>query len=167
MNVYQNNISKYKSTIESLDKKLSDLSLLRLIVFLGSAIIIVILANERLLLPLLVVASVSIIAFILMVKSHYETKHLRKHASYLKEVNEHEILRLENKLSGFPSGEMFIDRDHSYASDLDIFGTHSLFQLLNRTTTNPGRALINTCSLLFHCRYSQRGLLLILLSVLC
>jgi DNA mismatch repair ATPase MutS len=28
--------------------------------------------------------------------------------------------------------------DHSYISDLDVFGSHSLFQLINRTTTDSG-----------------------------
>ncbi|MGY6558970.1 MAG: MutS-related protein [Nitritalea sp.] len=33
--------------------------------------------------------------------------------------------------SGYPSGEVFKDSKHPYTSDLDVFGEHSLFQLLN------------------------------------
>ncbi|EIM77703.1 DNA mismatch repair protein MutS [Nitritalea halalkaliphila LW7] len=33
--------------------------------------------------------------------------------------------------SGYPSGEAFKDSKHPYTSDLDVFGEHSVFQLLN------------------------------------
>ncbi len=37
-----------------------------------------------------------------------------------------------------PSGELFRDRDHPYADDLDIFGPRSLFQLLSSCRTPMG-----------------------------
>ncbi len=45
----------------------------------------------------------------------------------LKEINEQEISRLDNKLSDLPSGKIHIKLDHPYVADLDVFGSHSLF----------------------------------------
>lgn len=36
-------------------------------------------------------------------------------------------------------GEEFIDRNHKFSSDLDIFGKNSLFQWINLTKTTFGR----------------------------
>ena len=44
--------------------------------------------------------------------------------------------------SCFDGGEEFADPAHLYAYDLDVFGTHSLFQYINRTCTEPGRRLL-------------------------
>jgi DNA mismatch repair ATPase MutS len=57
----------------------------------------------------------------------------------LLKINTDEMLRLNAKLGSFDDGKEFIDPQHPYASDLDIFGKHSLFQLLNRTGTRFGR----------------------------
>jgi len=38
----------------------------------------------------------------------------------------------------FDDGARFIEKDHPYASDLDIFGEGSLFKFLNRTASEPG-----------------------------
>lgn len=142
MNIYQENIQSHKTTILALEKDLNNLSILRLVVFIFSAIIIVVLANERLLGPLFVVVPLSVIGFGLLVNRYNEVEHLKRHTTFLKEINEQEILRLKNKLSGFPTGQAFIERDHPYVSDLDIFGSHSLFQLINRTTTESGYELL-------------------------
>lgn len=43
-----------------------------------------------------------------------------------------------------PSGADYIDPAHPYTSDLNIFGAHSLFQLLNRTQTAEGEAHLSS-----------------------
>jgi len=54
------------------------------------------------------------------------------------EVNEEEVQAFDNDFSAFESGSTFIDPSHSFSSDLDLFGPRSLFQRLNRTTTQRG-----------------------------
>jgi hypothetical protein len=142
MDIYQSNIGQHKTTILKLDEDLKRLSLFRLAVFVFSAILIVVLANERMVVPVLILASLFVVGFGLLVKHYNEVDDLKRHTTFLKEINEGEILRQENKLSGFPTAQTFIDRDHPYVSDLDIFGQHSLFQLINRTTTKSGHSLL-------------------------
>lgn len=138
MKIFQSNIQQYQSTSLKLTQVLNRLSTLRLIVFLFSLTIIVILANERLGILLLIVFSLFVLGFGLIIKRYNQIAYDKRHAVFLREINEDEILKRENKLSGFPTGQIFISRDHPYVADLDIFGPHSLFQLLDRTTSESG-----------------------------
>ena len=40
------------------------------------------------------------------------------------------------------SGEDFLDENHSYSQDLDIFGRGSLFQFINTAVTSMGQTKI-------------------------
>ncbi len=50
--------------------------------------------------------------------------------------------RKERQFAGFDTGADFIEARHPYSSDLDLFGDHSLFQLLNHTVSQGGRSLL-------------------------
>lgn len=143
MNIYQRNIRTYNETILKLEKVSNTISALRLVVFVFSAIILVFLANERLTTSMLIVAPLCVLAFCVLVKRYNNFDNLKEHTIFLKEINEREVLRLENKLLEFPTGQVFGNGEHPYVSDLDIFGQHSLFQLINRTTTGSGEALLS------------------------
>jgi hypothetical protein len=53
------------------------------------------------------------------------------------------LSRLDGSWAGKSSpGTEFLDPQHPYASDLDLFGTGSLFELLNTTQTESGRAAL-------------------------
>ena len=58
---------------------------------------------------------------------------------------EHGLARLEDRWSGLGEpGNRFANPDHLYAQDLDLFGTGSLFQLLNTAQTKMGEATLAT-----------------------
>jgi hypothetical protein len=64
----------------------------------------------------------------------------RKHATVLRDINEHSLWRLDGRWLNFKdTGNEFQDDAHPYASDLDIFGRGSLFQWINATRTYLGR----------------------------
>lgn len=138
MNIFQRNIRGNKATILKLSNDLKQLSVFRLIAFVSSVSFILFLANERLITLLFFVVPLSILGFAFLLNRYKRVAYLKRHTTFLKEINEQEVLRLENKLSSFPTGQVFIDRGHPYVSDLDIFGKHSLFQLINRATTESG-----------------------------
>jgi DNA mismatch repair ATPase MutS len=52
----------------------------------------------------------------------------------IKKINEQELECIGGKFQFFPNGEKYMDGNHNYSSDIDIFGKASLFQYLNRTT---------------------------------
>lgn len=143
MKVYQENIKKYNAKTLSLKKELDRISLLRLFIFVISGIILIYLFSINLITPGFIVLSVSIICFAFVLKHYNKTAYLRKHSSFLKQINESEILREKCKLEEFDTGHQFINHNHPYTSDLDIFGQHSIFQLVNRTTTESGMILLS------------------------
>lgn len=142
MNIFQNNIGQYQATLADLAKTLNKLSTLRLAAFVLSVILIVVLANERMVTLVLLAVPLCAFGFSLIIKRYNRLAHLRQHTTFLNYINEGEVLKLESALTGFPDGQEFIELDHPYVADLDIFGPHSLFQLLNRTTTDSGNVLL-------------------------
>lgn len=142
MKIYQTNFDKYKAEVYDLEKATNRLSLFRLVSFLFSIIVIGVLANERLLTLLWIVAPLCLFGFVLLLVRYNQVMNRKETATFLKEINKQELLRLENKLSSFPTGQSHLKENHAYIADLDVFGSHSLFQLLNRTTTESGSILL-------------------------
>jgi len=143
MKIYRDNLKKYDTKLLKLSKLLNRISFLRLFIFVVSSIILIYLFSSNLLTPILIVFPLSIICFGATVKYYNKTAFLKKHTAFLKGINESEILREECNLERFDTGHKFINQNHPYTSDLDIFGQHSIFQLLNRTTTESGMILLS------------------------
>lgn len=138
MKIYSDNIKFYDARLNKLSRLLYRISLLRLFIFVVSGIVLFYLVSCKLLVPVVIVFPVALICFGAAIKYHIKTAFLKKQTAFLKEINEAEILREKCHLEQFDTGQKFIDPNHRYSSDLDIFGQHSLFQLLNRTTTESG-----------------------------
>ena len=143
MKVYQENIKKCNAKTLRLKKVLNRISLLRLLIFVISSIILIYLLSINLITPFFIVFPISILCFGLVVKRYNKIAYRRKHTSFLKRINESEILREKCNLEEFDTGHKFVNLNHPYTSDLDIFGQHSIFQLLNRTTTESGIILLS------------------------
>lgn len=133
----------YDAKLTKLNKLLNRISFLRLVIFVISSIILIYLFSSNLLTPILIVFPPLIFCFGAAVKYYNKTTFLKKHTAFLKSINESEILREECNLGEFDTGHQFINQNHPYTSDLDIFGQHSIFQLLNRTTTESGMILLS------------------------
>jgi hypothetical protein len=139
MNFFKDNINKYQEEDSRLSKLFNQISTIRIvafIIFLILAVYVADIPNAKL---LGIVIILFLISFVILVKWHNRVKHARNHVRHLKKINEDEIKRLEGDLSSFEEGTEFITKDHYYASDIDVFGRNSLFQLLNRCTTITGK----------------------------
>ena len=142
MKIYSDKIKIFEAELNALNKALKRFSILRLSIFAIAIISIVYLFSIKLFTPIFIVFPVLFIAFALVLTRYNKTAYLQKHTSFLKRINELEILREEGNLEDLDSGDKFINPNHPYTSDLDIFGEHSIFQLLNRTTTESGEILL-------------------------
>lgn len=87
----------------------------------------------------LIISIIAIISFALILKWHQKIKSLRNIHKTLVNINDDEINYLANNMMPFNDGKEFIDPQHLYSYDLDIFGHQSLFQHLNRTATPVGK----------------------------
>ena len=62
------------------------------------------------------------------------------HLQHLHDINDREINALQGDFSCFENGAPFIPKHHPYANDLDILGTASIYQMINRTSSDMGAA---------------------------
>jgi len=143
MKIYSDNIKMYDAKLLKLSKLFNRISFLRLFIFVISSIILIYLIKFKLLTPILIVFPLSILCFGAAIKYHNKIAFLKKHTAFLKGINESEVLREKCNLEEFDTGHKFINQNHPYTSDLDIFGQYSIFQLLNRTTTESGMILLS------------------------
>ncbi|MDO5521380.1 MAG: hypothetical protein Q4G58_12885 [bacterium] len=81
-----------------------------------------------------------IIVFIIVCKFHEKIKERIRFEKAMIDINQRNEKRMNGEWTKFKDiGEEFIDHNHPYAMDLDVVGTHSLFQYLNSTQTDYGR----------------------------
>ncbi len=79
------------------------------------------------------------VLFFFLIKKNIQLEKQKRKFTELKKLVEDELLALQHSFSHFPSGKEFLDTDHFFSYDLDLFGEGSLFQFLNRTSTVNGK----------------------------
>lgn len=136
---YQKRADEFEQLSSKLTKKDSRISVGRTLLFIMAVAGFVYFANEREGLYMLIILLLFIVAFPILIRYHNKIKAKRNHLLNLRQINLDEIKRLNNHLKEFDSGDKYKDREHPYTGDLDIFGEHSLFQMINRSNTSRGR----------------------------
>ncbi|HUP44291.1 MAG TPA: DNA mismatch repair protein MutS [Thermoanaerobaculia bacterium] len=92
---------------------------------------------------LALLAAAFVAAFVALVFLHERTVRRRERAERGARFYEAGIERIEGKWPGKGNaGDRFRDDHHPYASDLDLFGRGSLFELISRAATAAGEAKI-------------------------
>jgi len=80
-----------------------------------------------------------VVSFFFLVKRNIQLEKQKQKFVVLKKLVEDELLALKHSYLHFQNGEEFLDTEHFFSYDLDLFGNGSLFQFLNRTSTVGGR----------------------------
>lgn len=138
---YKNQLEKYGAELKSLERRKSSFAWLRL----GSIAAIILAFYLLWHAGVLYVAAVSVVLLFVFIRMVYAD--LRNHEKirftkvliglYVKEINS-----LKGEFP-FETGDKFLDKEHPYTSDLDIFGEGSLFQFLNRTSSDAGSSMLS------------------------
>jgi hypothetical protein len=138
---YLNYESLYRNLERKEEKKLLIVSVLRLIVFIGGVIIITtgftksIIAGFALML-------IFILLFLYHLKLFLKYSEKKDIYSNLALINQNEAEAFSGNLSSFNPGTTYTDIKHDFSFDVDLFGSSSLFQYLNRTVTGYGRDIL-------------------------
>ncbi|MFT2007414.1 MutS-related protein [Pontibacter sp. 13R65] len=82
---------------------------------------------------------VAYVLFVVVLRWHTRLDYTYKQYMLLRQLNEEEAERLGGNLQKFDGGAAYINDQHPYTSDLDIFGHNSLFQLINRSVSGIGK----------------------------
>ena len=77
--------------------------------------------------------------FFILVKVHNRLYFRKERLEVQLKLNQNELKGLEGDWSAFDEGREFINPEHPYSYDLDLFGRKSLFQAIGRTCTHIGK----------------------------
>jgi DNA mismatch repair ATPase MutS len=140
INDYQNRVNAAQNEADRYQKLITQYSFTRLGVFvllvISVAISITLGSYAPMLLALLVLGSV----FVWLVSQQAGFEKLLSYYRNLQMVNQNEIDSILQHRNIYPDGAGYASEKHYYTSDLDIFGPASLYQLTNRSATDPGNS---------------------------
>jgi DNA mismatch repair ATPase MutS len=116
-------------------------SFLRLFVFFGGICMIWAGFNKSTQMGIFAIMA-SLFLFCYLLYSY--SQHTRKRDFYnnLVIINKNEAAAISGDISIFENGACFVNTSHDFSNDIDLFGTSSLFQFLNRTCTGNGRDIL-------------------------
>ncbi|MBS4534184.1 DNA mismatch repair protein [Clostridium sp. D2Q-14] len=138
--IYQKRKKKYSKLSTKTNKIMNIVSLIRLITAIIFIIVAVFLFMDIggiiLWATLLFILGV----FLYLIRFHNKLKGLHEYLIILTNINSKSIDRVEGNWNTFKDrGEEYVDENHDYTFDLDIFGQNSLFQYINSAYTSEGR----------------------------
>ncbi len=138
---YRNRIESYALQADKLKKHIHTIGSLRLAVTLGWIFVLWLLWAQSW--PILTAITLLFaLPFAGLLHYHNRLFAHRAYAERMIELNRNELKGLQYDFSAFDGAAEKCSADHSFSLDLDLFGSHSLFQSINRTVTALGRELL-------------------------
>ena len=119
-NFYQNIIDKEKKKLHPLKKKIFIVAILRLLVVLFSIILCYLNWNNRIHVGAIIL--ISLLAFILLLKFHNKLFYKKKYSLTLIKIANDEYKALHYDFTPFDGAPEYIQTEHSFSYDLDLFG---------------------------------------------
>ena len=135
---YTKRAKGFERQAQALRTRYNRLALLRLAIFIIALGVIVLLWTVHFVLALAFLF-VFIGVFYRFIRWHQAIQDRARFLEDLSTINEEELSFLALEIDAFDEGEDFLNPEHPYALDLDIFGPYSFFQYTNRTSTSLGR----------------------------
>ena len=135
---YEQQIEAIERERVKLSKKEKYLPLMRFIFFISSLILIynyLIFINTT----FIFFSVAALFAFVFFTFRDHVLKVKIERCDRLIQICRNEIKSMNGDYSPFEAGDEYIDPDHSYSYDLDLFGKNSLFNCVNRSVTIFGK----------------------------
>ena len=83
-----------------------------------------------------------LVAFICFIIADINNKEKISHSQYLLAINQQEIKAQQGDYFDYDDGNRFTPQHHAYANDIDVFGRASIYQYINRTTSEMGSSTL-------------------------
>jgi DNA mismatch repair ATPase MutS len=140
LDIYKEQIIKHRSELKKLEKRGVMFGWLRFLsIALAFASLWLIWKNGSFILLPVTVLFIGLFLFILA--KHLANNDTIENLQRLIHISETEIQVLDHHFTHLPDGTELKPENHEYANDLDIFGRASLFQYINRCTSEQGKKL--------------------------
>ncbi len=140
---YSERIKHFEEAISQQTARINLLSVARLLVLVAT-IWIVVLAVKHSSLLVYFLAGAMIPLFLILVSIYNRHMVKRELLRQYLSLNQTETACLDHDYHSLPDGSKYADTSHPWSHDLDLFGTGSLFQYLNRTSTFKGEELLSS-----------------------
>ncbi len=138
---YNEEINQLNTKLSTLKKQLLTTRMLRLLAFLAIAFATYLAFTKSTF--FFICSLLSIIAFVFLILKHAYLKKQKKLTEIKLRINKTEIDVLKGNFSHLEeTGKEFVNPEHYFSNDIDLFDRGSFFQYLNRTATFEGRKLV-------------------------
>lgn len=136
-NHYTERLSLTKGQLQQVKKQIFRISMLRLTLFIAGVAGIYFFFSQT---PLLIVCiCLTFLPLFILVKIHNRFFIRKEWLETQARIIQEELQALSGDYSSFEDGKEYVNPEHPYSFDLDIFGRRSLFQSINRTCTFFGK----------------------------
>ncbi|HCW53700.1 MAG TPA: DNA mismatch repair protein MutS [Clostridium sp.] len=140
---YQSQINEKLDINKALTSKIRVIGILRLVVVLLAMVLGYVSYRNSKNTLFFVDLIAFLIIFIILIFYHDGLYREKKRNDILIDINSDGIKRINGQFKSIKDkGTEFLDENHGYANDLDIFGENSLFQFMNTTISKGGRLLL-------------------------
>jgi hypothetical protein len=137
---YKNNIEKNSQESSALNIKVNVIGWSRLIVLILCGLIDYFLYKENKIDIMIIVTIFFIGLFLGLVIYHNSIFEYKKRLDLLVKINKKSLKRILGQFKDFKdNGLEYLEENHPFANDLDVFGNNSIFQYINSTVTKGGR----------------------------
>lgn len=137
-NHYTERLSLTEGQLQQVKKQIFRISMLRLALFLAGIAGLYFFFGQTSL--LMAGVCLTFLPFFILVKVHNNLFIRKEWLETQARIIQEELQALSGDYSSFEDGKEYINPEHPYSFDLDIFGRRSLFQSINRTCTFFGKA---------------------------
>lgn len=136
-NHYTERLSLTEGQLQQVKKQIFRISMLRLALFIAGIAGFYFFFNQTTL--LIVCICLTFLPLFILVKIHNRFFIRKEWLETQARIIQEELQALSGDYSSFEDGKEYVNPEHPYSFDLDIFGRRSLFQSINRTCTFFGK----------------------------
>lgn len=136
-NHYTERLSLTEGQLQQVKKQIFRISMLRLALFIAGIAGLYFFFNQTTL--LIICICLTFLPLFILVKIHNRFFIHKEWLETQARIIQEELQALSGDYSSFEDGKEYVNPEHPYSFDLDIFGRRSLFQSINRTCTFFGK----------------------------
>lgn len=136
-NHYTERLSLTEGQLQQVKKQIFRISMLRLALFIAGIAGLYFFFNQTTL--LIICICLTFLPLFILVKIHNRFFIRKEWLETQARIIQEELQALSSDYSSFEDGKEYVNPEHPYSFDLDIFGRRSLFQSINRTCTFFGK----------------------------
>lgn len=136
-NHYTERLSLTEGQLQQVKKQIFRVSMLRLALFIAGIAGLYFFFNQTTL--LIICICLTFLPLFILVKIHNRFFIRKEWLETQARIIQEELQALSGDYSSFEDGKEYVNPEHPYSFDLDIFGRRSLFQSINRTCTFFGK----------------------------